>query len=131
MWKFCEKAQFLHSFGQIPRNFAETVPFRKISTHEIRWNYGILRSDWQHVKWKPAQWKPKFLSNVRTHQSQSKFLFLPILCETLFIFQNVYTEKKNLRKFSFSPEKWIQIINRKQFFIASTFLFKSPGKMKI
>ena len=31
--KFCEKAQFPpHSFGRIPRNYAETVPFNKIST---------------------------------------------------------------------------------------------------
>ena len=26
MWKFCVKAQFQHSFGQIARNYAETVP---------------------------------------------------------------------------------------------------------
>ena len=25
-WKFCGKAQFLHSFGRIARNYAETVP---------------------------------------------------------------------------------------------------------
>ena len=31
MWKFCGKAQFRHSFGQFARNYAETVPFRKIS----------------------------------------------------------------------------------------------------
>ena len=32
VWKFCGKAQFPHSFGQIARNYAEIVPFRKIST---------------------------------------------------------------------------------------------------
>ena len=32
MWKFCGKAQFPQSFGQIIRNYAETVPFHKIST---------------------------------------------------------------------------------------------------
>ena len=32
MWKFCGKAQITHSFGQIPRNYTETVPFHKIST---------------------------------------------------------------------------------------------------
>ena len=32
VWKFCGKKQFPHSFGQIARNFAETVPFHKIST---------------------------------------------------------------------------------------------------
>ena len=26
--KFCGKAQFLHSFGQIAQNYAETVPFQ-------------------------------------------------------------------------------------------------------
>ena len=31
VWKFCWKARFLHSFGRIARNYAETVPFRKIS----------------------------------------------------------------------------------------------------
>ena len=32
MWKFCGKAQFPHDFGQFARNYAETVPFDKIST---------------------------------------------------------------------------------------------------
>ena len=30
VWKFCGKAQFPHSFGQIARNYAETLPFHKI-----------------------------------------------------------------------------------------------------
>ena len=30
--KFCGKAQFPHSFGRITRNYAQTVPFHKIST---------------------------------------------------------------------------------------------------
>ena len=34
VWKFCGKAQFLHSFGRFARNYAETVPFHKISTPE-------------------------------------------------------------------------------------------------
>ena len=32
MWKFCGKGQFPHSFRRFARNYAETVPFRKIST---------------------------------------------------------------------------------------------------
>ena len=32
VWKFCGKAQFLHRFGRIVRNYAETVHFHKIST---------------------------------------------------------------------------------------------------
>ena len=32
VWKFCGKAQFPHSFGRSVRNYAETVPFHKIST---------------------------------------------------------------------------------------------------
>ena len=32
VWKFCGKAQFPHSFGRFVRNYAETVPFHKIST---------------------------------------------------------------------------------------------------
>ena len=31
VWKFCGKAQFPHSFGRIAQNYAETVPFHKIS----------------------------------------------------------------------------------------------------
>ena len=27
VWKFCGKAQFLHSFGRFARNYAKTVPF--------------------------------------------------------------------------------------------------------
>ena len=36
VWKFYGKAQFLHSFGRITQNYAETVPFNKISTKKIR-----------------------------------------------------------------------------------------------
>ena len=32
VWKFCGKTQFPHSLGQIAQNYAETVPFHKIST---------------------------------------------------------------------------------------------------
>ena len=32
MWKFCRKALFPLSFGQIAQNDAETVPFHNIST---------------------------------------------------------------------------------------------------
>ena len=31
VWKFCGKSQFPHSFGRFARNYAETVPFHKIS----------------------------------------------------------------------------------------------------
>ena len=40
-WKFCGKTQFWNSFGQIPRNYAETVPFDKIT---MTGNYVIFRS---------------------------------------------------------------------------------------
>ena len=43
VWKFCGKAQFLHSFGWFAKNYAESVPFHKIP-QEIRWNYGIFRN---------------------------------------------------------------------------------------
>ena len=36
VWKFCGKAQFLHSFGRFARNYAETVPFHKNLCQEIR-----------------------------------------------------------------------------------------------
>ena len=32
VWKFCEKAQFPHSFGRFARNDAEIASFHKIST---------------------------------------------------------------------------------------------------
>ena len=32
VWRFCGKAQFPHSFGRFVRNYAEIVPFHKIST---------------------------------------------------------------------------------------------------
>ena len=31
VWRFCGKAQSQHSFGQIARNYVETVPFHKVS----------------------------------------------------------------------------------------------------
>ena len=34
VWKFCGKAQFPHSYGRFVRNYAETLPFHKISTPE-------------------------------------------------------------------------------------------------
>ena len=33
--KFCRNAQFPHSFGQMTRNYAKTMPFQKISTPRI------------------------------------------------------------------------------------------------
>ena len=45
VWTFWGKAQFPHSFRRFARNCANTVPFNKISYQEIRWIYGILRSD--------------------------------------------------------------------------------------
>ena len=35
VWKLCGKAQFLHGFGQIVPNYADTVPFHKMSTPGI------------------------------------------------------------------------------------------------
>ena len=39
VWKFCGKAKFSNSFERIPRKYAKTVPFHKISS-----NCGILCS---------------------------------------------------------------------------------------
>ena len=44
VWKFCGKEQFPYSFGRFAWNYAENVSFRKISTPELRWNYGIFCS---------------------------------------------------------------------------------------
>ena len=44
VWEFCGKAQFPHSFGRLPRNYAEMCLSTKFPHQEIRWNYGILRS---------------------------------------------------------------------------------------
>ena len=42
VWKFCGKAQFTHSFGRIARNYAETVPFRKICTPGNQVKFGCF-----------------------------------------------------------------------------------------
>ena len=42
--KFCGKEKFPQSFGQLARNYAETVVSTKFLFQEIRWNYGILRN---------------------------------------------------------------------------------------
>ena len=49
--KFCGKAQFPHSFRRFARNYAETVPFHKISTPKIRWNYGIFWSALMNLRY--------------------------------------------------------------------------------
>ena len=46
MWEFCGKEQFPHSFRRITRNYAETVPFHKISITGSLVKYGIFRSEW-------------------------------------------------------------------------------------
>ena len=45
VWKFCGKAQFSHSFGRFARYYAETMPFRKISTPAIQVNL------WYFTQW--------------------------------------------------------------------------------
>ena len=45
MWKFWGKAQCLNSFERFDQNYLETAPFHKISQQEIRWSYGIFRSE--------------------------------------------------------------------------------------
>ena len=50
VWKFCGKVQFPHSFGRFAGNYAEIMPFRKISTpgnqvklrYFLQWNGSIL-----------------------------------------------------------------------------------------
>ena len=41
MWKFCGMTQFPHSLGRFARNYAETMPFHKISTprHWVKLRY--------------------------------------------------------------------------------------------
>ena len=45
VWKFCGKAQFLHSCRRFARNYAETVPFHKISTpgNKVKLRYFLQR----------------------------------------------------------------------------------------
>ena len=57
VWKFFGKAQFPHSFGRIARNYAETVPFHKISTS---WNYVKLRYLTQWINVQKMKLSPKF-----------------------------------------------------------------------
>ena len=46
--KFSGKAQFSHSFGRIARNYAETVPFHKISTpgNQVKLRYFLQWKPW-------------------------------------------------------------------------------------
>ena len=50
VWKFCGKAQFSYSFGPISRTYAETVPFRKISTpgNQVKlWHFSQCNMFWR------------------------------------------------------------------------------------
>ena len=44
VWQFCGNAQFPQGFAQFSQKSVDTVRFHKISTQEIRWNYGVLCS---------------------------------------------------------------------------------------
>ena len=53
-WKFCGKAQFPHTFRRIARNYAETVPFHKISTarNQVKLQYfwqWLANEETQHI----------------------------------------------------------------------------------
>ena len=50
LWKFCGKAQIPHSFGRIAKNYAESVPFRKIYTQgiQVKLQYFSQRSYFYH-----------------------------------------------------------------------------------
>ena len=60
MWKFSGKAQFPHSFGQIARNYAETVPLKKKShtmeLGEITAFYTVVTAISKNLKMKPLKY---------------------------------------------------------------------------
>ena len=53
VWKFCGKAQFPHSFGELPETMRKLYLSTKFPHQEITWNYGIFRSG---IIWK-WQWR--------------------------------------------------------------------------
>ena len=71
VWKFCSKARFLHGFGRLARNYAETLPFNKISTPEnqvklryfLQW-YSLIILDVIIVKRYSGQYFPAFGLNT-------------------------------------------------------------------
>ena len=55
VWKFCGKVQFPLSFRRFARNSEELCLSTKFSHQEIRWNYGIFRSDRYGYKYNGKQ----------------------------------------------------------------------------
>ena len=51
VWKFCEKAQFPHSFGRARKIMRKLCLSTKFPHQEIRWNHGILRSAKHKRSW--------------------------------------------------------------------------------
>ena len=64
VWKFCGKAQFPQSFGRFARNYAETVPFRKISTPENQVKLRYFSQCEIELKHPEENFLPKFLNKV-------------------------------------------------------------------
>ena len=69
MWKFCGKAKFPHSFGRFARNYAETVPLRKIFTPGN-----------QLKLWYFSQWVTLISSKQPWHVSFAKYFFARYHC---------------------------------------------------
>ena len=110
--KFCRKAQFPHSFGQVARNDAETVPFHKIYTP---WNQVKLRHFTQCLllllyidqqieqelvlyKWYLYKTNPIYISYIHVYEIN---LAIFVLCMICFIY-NIYAWS-NLLESSSAP----------------------------
>ena len=108
VWKFCGKAQFPHSFAWFARNYAETVPFRKISTSGnwvklrcfsqcIRFFFYINsivceKCEYGHVDclyMKLALYK-RFLYWNKVFKKQSSYWQNSVLCDRLILYSLYY-----------------------------------------
>ena len=66
VWKFCGKGQFWHSFGQFAQNYAETVPFRKISTPGNPVKLRFFQSASTKLLVRPMNDRQKILPSIET-----------------------------------------------------------------
>ena len=77
VWKFCGKEQFPYNFGRIARNYAETVPFLKISTpgNQVKLRYFLQCTDSKVLLYYPLcklKYIWKFVDGIK--DTLSKFL---------------------------------------------------------
>ena len=73
VWKLCGKAQFPHSFRRFAHNYAETVPFRKISTpgNQVKLRYFLQWNNKEKLS-KMSIYRDDFVLYRKTARFESK-----------------------------------------------------------